>query len=308
MTVQDAFIHEIPTSCVRLVGSMTALITPMTDDGAVSFDAFGQLIEAQIAGGTDVLVPAGTTGESPTLSHDEHGRVVAFAVERSNGRVPVMAGAGSNSTREAVELARHAAAVGANAVLVVAPYYNKPTQEGLYRHFMMVADATDLPLFVYNIPGRSVVDVSNETIARLARHPNIVGVKDATANLARPLQLRQMIGAGFVQLSGDDATTLPYLAAGGHGCISVTSNLAPATCARMHRAWREGRFGDALALHLRLMPLHETLFCEASPGPVKYLARRLGIGTSALRLPLVEPKDASCALLDAALQAAGLPE
>jgi len=287
---------------------MTALISPMRSDGSLDLEAFAGLIEGQIGNGTDVLVPAGTTGESPTLTHDEHAHIVAYTVERSGGRVPVMAGAGSNSTQEALGMARHARSVGADAILVVVPYYNKPTQEGLYRHFMTLADTVDLPLFVYNIPGRSVVEVSVETMARLARHPNIVGVKDATANLMRPLQYRQAIEKPFIQLSGDDGTTVSFLAAGGDGCISVTSNIAPGACAAVHRAWRDGHVKDAIALHDKLLPVHEAMFCEASPGPVKYAASRLGICGPTVRLPLVEPTQVSRDHIDVALRASGLLE
>ncbi|MFT8775716.1 MAG: 4-hydroxy-tetrahydrodipicolinate synthase, partial [Gluconacetobacter liquefaciens] len=219
----------------------------------------------------------------------------------------VIAGAGSNSTAEAVNMARHAKAAGADAVLVVAPYYNKPTQEGLYRHFMAVADATDLPLIVYNIPGRSVVDISVETMARLARHARIVGVKDATANLLRPIQVRRAIGhKPFNQLSGEDGTVVSFLAAGGDGCISVTSNVAPRLCAELHRAWQDGRVADAMALQDRLSPLHDALFCESNPAPVKYAASLLGLGGETCRLPLAPLTEPSRALVREALAAVGL--
>jgi len=287
-------------------GSLTALITPMNADGSLDFDAFRRLIEFQIAEGTSALVPAGTTGESPTLSHEEHRAVVRFAIEVAAGRVPTLAGAGSNSTTEAVSLARDAKAAGAQAALVVVPYYNKPTQEGLYRHFMTVADEADIPVVIYNIPGRSVVDMSVETMARLAQHPNIVGVKDSTANLVRPLDTRAAIGPDFIQLSGEDATVVSFLAAGGHGCISVTSNIAPRLCADMHAAWQKGDAQTAMAIQDRLLPLHNALFCESNPGPVKYAASVLGLGSETCRLPLAPVSDASRARVRAALDAVGL--
>ncbi len=267
-------------------GSMVALITPMRSDGSLDEKAFQELVEWQISEGTEGLVPVGTTGESPTLSHAEHKRVVELCVEVARGRVPVIAGAGSNSTAEAVDFARHAKEAGADATLVVTPYYNKPTQEGMYLHFKAVADAADLPLFIYNIPPRSVIDMSVETMARLARHPNIVGVKDATANLARPLHTRRACGADFIQLSGEDHTTLSFNAAGGVGCISVTANVAPRLCAEMQKAWREGRTDEAMGIQDRLVPLHDALFAETSPGPVKYAASLLGKGSDHCRLPM----------------------
>jgi len=288
-------------------GSLTALLTPFRNDGTVDIAALGRFIDWQIDQGTAGLIPAGTTGESPTLTHDEHALVVAHTVKVSGGRVPVMAGAGSNSTHEAIGMARHAKAVGADALLVVAPYYNKPTQEGLYQHFMLVADATDLPLYVYNVPGRSVVEVLPETMARLAQHPNIVGTKDATANLSRPLQLRALLGdAPFTLLTGDDGTAVSFLAAGGTGCISVTANIAPRLCADMHEAWQSGDVARAMEIQQRLTPLHDAMFCESNPGPVKYAASRLGLCTPTLRLPLCEPSAASCALIDEALSKTGL--
>ena len=265
---------------------MVALITPMRADGSVDEKAFCELVEWQIAEGTEGLIPMGTTGESPTLSHEEHHRVVQLCVEVTNKRVPVIAGAGSNSTAEAVELARHAKAVGADATLVVTPYYNKPTQEGMFLHFSAIADAVDLPLFIYNIPPRSVIDMTPETMGRLAKHKNIVGVKDATANLTRPLHTARECGAEFIQLSGEDHTALAFNAAGGHGCISVTANVAPRLCAQMQKAWREGRIAEAQAIQTRLTPLHDALFSETSPGPVKYAASLLGRGTEHCRLPL----------------------
>ena len=267
-------------------GSFTALITPMRDDGSVDEDAFARFVDWQIGQGADGVVPVGTTGESPTLTHAEHARVVEIAIEVAAGRVPVIAGAGSNSTAEAVSLASHARKAGADAVLVVTPYYNKPTQQGLYLHYRAVAEQGGLPVLIYNIPARSVVDLSVETMTRLAALPNIVGVKDSTQNLARPLQTRQACGRGFTQMSGEDHTALAFLAAGGHGCISVTANVAPALCAAMHRAWREGRLAEAMAIQDRLLPLHDALFVETNPAPVKYAASLLGYGTSHCRLPI----------------------
>lgn len=287
-------------------GVLTALITPMKSDGAIDFPAYRRFIDWQIENGVSGLVPAGTTGESPTLSHKEHGEIVAQAVETAAGRVRVMAGAGSNSTQEAIEMARHAASVGVDALLVVAPYYNKPGQEGLYRHYMAVADATELPLYLYNVPGRTVVEVLPETIGRLAQHPNIVGVKDATANLVRPLQVRRLVQKPFNQLSGEDGTIVSFLAAGGDGCISVTSNVAPALCAELHKTWQEGRVQEAMALQDRLMPLHDAMFCETNPGPVKYAASRLGLCSPAIRLPMTEPAAGACALVDEGLRLAGI--
>lgn len=287
-------------------GSLTALVTPMQKDGRLDEQAATQLIERQIKGGTTGVIPSGTTGESPTLTHHEHGYVVEHCVKVAQGRIKVMAGAGSNSTREAVEMARHAQKVGADSVLVVVPYYNKPTQEGLYRHFMTVADATSLPLWLYCIPGRSVVDLTPDTLGRLAKHPNIVGTKDATAHLDRPIDVRRVAGSEFNQLSGEDGTVLSFLAAGGHGCISVTSNVVPDLCAEMHHLWQEGKVQDAIALQDRLMPLHDALFAESSPAPVKYALSRLGYCEPTLRLPMVEPRDETKKQIDAALQALSL--
>ena len=287
-------------------GSFVALITPMHEDGALDEAAFAAFVDWQVQQGTEGIVPVGTTGESPTLSHEEHRRVVEIAVEVAAGRVPVVAGAGSNSTAEAIELARHAKQAGADAALVVTPYYNRPTQEGLFQHFSAIADAVDLPVVIYNIPPRSVVDMSVETMARLARHPNIVGVKDATASLTRPLHTRRACGPDFVQMSGEDHTALAFLAAGGHGCISVTGNIAPRMCRDMHRAWGDGDVQRAMAIQDRLLALHDAMFTESSPGPVKYAASLLGHGTPRCRLPLAPVSDATRAKVCAAMQGAGL--
>lgn len=289
-------------------GSMTALITPFTEGGeALDEQAFQDFVEWQIAEGTDGLVPVGTTGESPTLSHDEHKRVVELCVEAAAGRVPVIAGAGSNATHEALDFAAHAQRAGADALLVVTPYYNKPNQEGLYLHYAAIARAVDLPIFIYNIPGRSVVDMSVATMARLAREfDTIVGVKDATADLARPLATRLAIGEDFIQLSGEDATVTAFLAQGGHGCISVTSNVAPGLCAALHDAWNQGAMDRVAQLRDQLMPLHGAMFCESSPGPAKYGASLLGRAQAVTRLPVAPLSETGRATVRAAMAGAGL--
>lgn len=270
-------------------GSLCALITPFRD-GEVDEAAIREIVDWHVAEGTTGLVPCGTTGESPVLSHEEHDRVVSLTIECAAGRIPVMAGTGSNSTTEAIRLTQHARAAGADAALLVMPYYNKPTQEGMYGHFRAVHDATDLPLYIYNIPGRCVVDMSIDTMVRLAELPRIVGVKDASNDPVRPHQLRAALAdREFNQLSGEDASQLAFLACGGHGTISVTANVAPRECAAMHQAWQAGNAAKALALHERLMPLHEALFVETSPGPVKFATSLLGRCSSEIRLPLVEP-------------------
>ncbi len=287
-------------------GSLVALITPMREDGSVDEKAYAAFVDWQIQEGTHGVVPVGTTGESPTLSHDEHRRVVEIAIEVAKGRVPVIAGAGSNSTEEAIALTRHAKEAGADAALVVTPYYNKPTQEGMFLHFTAIADAVDLPIIIYNIPPRSVVDMSVETMARLAKHPNIIGVKDATANLTRPLHTLRACGADFCQLSGEDHTALSYNAAGGHGCISVTANVAPRLCSEMQTAWAEGRLADAMAIQNRLVPLHDALFSETSPGPVKFAASLLGKTSERCRLPLAPLMEPTRARVKAAMAEVGL--
>jgi len=263
--------------------------------------AFTRFIEWQIAEGTHGLVPVGTTGESPTLDHDEHKRVIELAVTTAKKRVPVIAGTGSNSTDEAVELSEYAEKVGADGVLIVTPYYNKPNQEGLYQHFKAINDAINIPIIIYNIPGRSVVDMSVATMARCYELKNIVGVKDATANLARPAQTRAALGTEFCQLSGEDATALGFMAHGGAGCISVASNVAPRLCSDFQNACMAGDFKKALAIQDRLMPLHDVLFIETNPAPVKYAVSRLGFGTADMRLPMVPLTEASRRAIDKVL-------
>ncbi|PKU23091.1 4-hydroxy-tetrahydrodipicolinate synthase [Telmatospirillum siberiense] len=286
-------------------GSITALITPFRD-GRLDEAGFQSFVEWQIAEGTDGFVPCGTTGESPTLSHEEHHRVVELCVEVAKGKVPVIAGAGSNSTAEAIDLARHAKKAGADAALVVTPYYNKPTQEGLYQHFKAINDAVDIPIIIYNIPGRSVVDMSVETMARLAKLANIVGVKDATNDIIRPLRTRLAIGSQFCQLSGEDANAVAFLAQGGVGCISVTSNVAPRLCARLQDAWAAGDYATVYDLRDKLMPLHDSMFSETNPAPVKYGVSLLGKSDGTLRLPLVEISEANKQKVKSAMQALGL--
>ena len=288
-------------------GSLPALITPFTD-GMVDEDAFRAFVEWQIEEGSNGLVPCGTTGESPTLSHAEHMKVTEICIEQAKGRVPVIAGAGSNSTAEAVKLANHAKEAGADAVLVVTPYYNKPTQKGMYEHFKTVQNA-GAPVIIYNIPPRSIVDMTPETMAELAKLPNIVGVKDATMDLGRPQVTRAaMNGAeeNFCFLSGEDGTAVPFLAAGGTGCISVTANVAPRMCSDMQQNWREGDIAGCMELQDRLTPLHSALFCETSPGPVKYAASLLDKCSPEARLPITEIADESKDKIRNALVTVGL--
>jgi len=286
-------------------GSFTALVTPFKN-GALDEKAFRGLVGWQIAEGTHGLVPVGTTGESPTLSHDEHKRVVEWCVDEAKGRVPVVAGSGSNSTDEAIDLSRHAEKAGADAVLVVTPYYNKPTQEGLYQHYKAISEAIGIPIIIYNIPGRSVIDMSVDTMKRLFELKNIAGVKDATANMVRVSQQRAEIGPDFNQLSGEDGTALGFNAHGGHGCISVTSNVAPRLCAEFQGACLRGDYATALALHDKLMPLHLALFIETSPSPAKYALSVLGRCTESVRLPLVPLCDKTKAAVRDAMVHAGL--
>ena len=286
-------------------GSYTALITPFRND-AVDETAYERLIEWQIAQGTHGLVPVGTTGESPTVSMEEHKRLFEICVEVTRKRVPVIAGAGSNSTAEAIELSEHAKKAGADAVLIVMPYYNKPTQEGMYLHIKAINDAVDIPIMLYNVPVRTIADMNVDTMARCAKLKNVVGVKDATANMARASLQRLACGTDFVMFSGEDATALGFNAHGGRGCISVTSNVAPALCSEFQTACLAGDYTKALALQDRLMPLHDALFVETSPGPVKYAASRLGLCLPDVRLPLSPVTEATKKVVDAALEAAGL--
>jgi 4-hydroxy-tetrahydrodipicolinate synthase len=286
-------------------GSIVALITPFRN-GALDERGFQDFVEWQIDQGTQGLVPCGTTGESPALSHAEHNRVVELCVETAKKRVPVIAGTGSNSTAEAIALTRHAKEAGADAALVVCPYYNRPTQEGLYQHFKAIADAVDLPIIIYNIPVRSAVDMSLATMARLAKLPNIVGVKDATNDLARPLRTRQAIGTGFCMLSGEDVTALAFNVQGGVGCISVTANVAPRACADMQDAWAKGDIERATRINDRLAPLHDALFCETSPAPVKFGTALLGKSTPDVRLPLVPASPEAQDRMRQAMRSAGV--
>jgi 4-hydroxy-tetrahydrodipicolinate synthase len=286
-------------------GSFPALLTPFAN-GGVDETAFQDFVQWQIDQGSHGLVPCGTTGESPTLSHEEDMRVTSLCVEVAKGRVPVIAGTGSNSTEEAIKLTRHAKQAGADGALVVTPYYNKPTQEGLYRHYRAIQDAVEIPIVIYNIPGRCVVDMTVETMARLAALPNIVGVKDATCDLVRPAKTRLAIGAEFAQLSGEDATVVPFLAQGGHGCISVTANVAPRLCAELHEAWQGGDLESVQTINDRLMPLHDALFAETSPAPVKYAASLLGKCRNIVRQPLFEVSEQTEARVRTAMAHAGL--
>src|SRR6201989_2493028 len=296
---------RIMTARTQFRGSFTALVTPFKN-GGLDEKAFRDLVEWQIAEGTNGLVPVGTTGESPTLSHDEHKTVVEWGVDQAKGRVPVVAGAGSNSTAEAIDFSQHAEKAGADAVLIVTPYYNKPTQEGLYQHYKAINDAIGIPIIIYNIPGRSVVDMSVETMARLFELKNISGVKDATASMVRVSQQRATLGEDYNQLSGEDATVLGYMAHGGHGCISVTSNVAPRLCSEFHVAWQKGDVKTALKLHDKLMPLHTNLFIESNPAPVKYALSLLGKIDETLRLPMVPVTEPTRVAVRSAMVHAGL--
>ena len=286
-------------------GSLPALITPFTN-GSVDEKAFQDFVQWQIDEGSHGVVPCGTTGESPTLSHDEDMRVTRLCVEVANGKVPVIAGTGSNSTEEAIALTQGAKNSGADGALIVTPYYNKPSPEGLFQHFKTFHDAVEIPIVIYNIPGRSIVDMSVETMARLAELPNIVGVKDATADLARPAKTRRIIGADFAQLSGEDATAVPFLAQGGHGCISVTANVAPALCAQVQDAWVARDFDRVDEINQRLMPLHEAMFMEPSPGGAKYALSLLGHCEDRLRLPMISISETCREAVRKAMVHAGL--
>jgi 4-hydroxy-tetrahydrodipicolinate synthase len=286
-------------------GSFTALVTPFKN-GGVDEAAFRNIVEWQIAEGTNGLVPVGTTGESPTLSHEEHNRVVEWCVDQAKGRVPIVAGAGSNSTKEAIDLAKHAEKAGADAVLVVTPYYNKPTQEGMYQHFKAINDTIGIPIIIYNIPPRSVIDLSVDTMKRLFELKNIAGVKDATANMARTSQQRAALGPDFNQLSGEDITALGFNAHGGHGCISVTSNVAPRLCSEFQAACGRGDYAAALQLQDKLAPLHINIFCETSPAPIKYAMSLIGKCSDEVRLPMVPASENARAKVREAMVHAGL--
>jgi 4-hydroxy-tetrahydrodipicolinate synthase len=289
-----------------LRGSITALLTPFAN-GAVDEKAFAAFVDWQIKEGTHGLVPVGTTGESPTVTHEEHRRVIEIAVEVADRRVPVIAGAGSNSTDEAVSLTRFAEDIGADAVLSVVPYYNKPTQEGLFQHFSAVAQATSLPVILYSVPGRTVVDITVDTMARLREaHANIAGTKDATASMEKASMTRSKLGPDFIMLSGEDMTALGFNAHGGHGCISVTSNVAPRLSAQFQNACQQGNYADALMLQDKLVPLHKALFLENNPGGIKYAASKLGLCRNEFRLPVVPISESNERAIDAALSHAGL--
>lgn len=290
-----------------LKGSITALVTPFDRDGAFDEKSFRSFVNWQIQEGTNGLVPVGTTGETPTLSHDEHKRVIEVCIEVADKRVPVIAGAGSNNTREAIELAQHAEKAGADAVLVVTPYYNKPNQRGLYEHFAAIAREITVPIVMYNIPGRSIVDMLPETMGRLvADHKNIVAVKDATGRIERVSEQRAVCGKDFIQLSGEDATALGFNAHGGHGCISVTSNIAPRLCAEFQAACLSGDYAKALEYQDRLMPLHKALFIEPNPAGPKYALSRLGLMEPVVRSPMVQLEESTRLIIDLAMQHAGL--
>ena len=288
-------------------GVLPALVTPFRN-GEVDEDAFVALVERQIAGGVHGLVPVGTTGETATLSHEEHRRVVELCVQTARGRVPVIAGAGSNSTAEAIELVRHAKAIGADAALVVTPYYNRPSQEGLYAHYKAINDAVQLPVLVYNVPARTSVDISNATLARLAKLPNIVGIKDATGDVPRASLPRLDCGEDWTLLSGNDDGGLGYMAHGGHGCISVTCNVAPEQCADFYNAIMAGDWAAALAGQDRLIRLHKALFADASPAPTKFALAHLGLCTEETRLPITPCSEAARAEVLAGLRDAGLTD
>lgn len=286
-------------------GSIPALITPFKD-GEIDWPAFENFVEWQIEQGSHGLVPCGTTGESPTLSHDEHMAIVERCAAVVKQRIPVIAGTGSNSTREAITLTQHAKDAGADAALIVTPYYNKPTQDGMFEHFKAIHDAVAIPIVIYNIPGRCIVDMNVETMARLASLPNIIGVKDATNDLGRPVAVRRVIGPDFCQLSGEDGTSAAFLAQGGHGCISVVANIAPALSAEMHEAWQAGDVARVAEIRDLLDPLANDLFCESNPAPVKYAAQVLGLCGDQVRRPLLPASGNARKLVDAAIAHAGL--
>lgn len=286
-------------------GSIPALVTPFRD-GVIDETSFESLVERQIAAGAGALVPVGTTGETSTLSHDEHKRVVSLCVDVAAGRIPVIAGAGSNSTAESIALAAHAKAVGADAALVVCPYYNKPNQDGLYAHFKAINDAVALPVFVYNVPSRTVVDLFPETLAQLSLLPNVIGVKDATSDMVRMRRHLELIkDDAFIYLSGDDPTAVAFAEFGGQGCVSVTANVVPEATAAIQKAIAKGDFENARILDAKLSEIHSAMFASPSPGPAKYLLSRMGLCEPDLRLPLTPPDEAACQAIDAALASSG---
>ncbi len=293
------------TAAKKFTGSYVALVTPFKN-GKVDIDAFQKLVEWHIASGTHGLVPCGTTGETPTLTESEHKSLIEACIEAADGRVPVIAGAGSNATEKAVELGRFAEKSGADGILVVTPYYNKPTQEGMYQHYKAVNDAQGLPVILYNVPGRTGVEISVDTVIRLAALKRVAGIKDASADLSRPLQIRRALGDSFIQLSGEDGTVAAYLAQGGHGCISVTANVAPKQCAELHTAWQKKDWKKFEKVRDLLMPLHKNLFAETSPSPAKYCLARMGKIGADLRLPMVPVSKATEKLLDDAMSAVGI--
>ncbi len=289
-----------------IVGSIVAMVTPMYDDGRIDFDGLRKLIDWHVAEGTDCICVVGTTGESPTVSVDEHCEIIRIAVEHAKGRVPIMAGTGGNSTREAIELARYAAKVGADCSLSVVPYYNKPSQEGIYQHFKTIAEAVDLPMMLYNVPGRTVADMSVETTLRLAQIPGIFGIKEASGDIGRASWLIKQAPAGFAVCSGDDSTAVALMLLGGKGNISVTANVAPRAMHELCVAATEGRLREATDLHLKLLPLHKHLFCEPSPAPAKWALARLGLCGAGLRLPILPLTAAGEATMEQAMKDSGL--
>lgn len=289
-----------------IVGSIVALVTPMSDDGQVDYDALRALVDWHIAEGTDCIGVVGTTGESPTVSVDEHCEIIRVAVQHAKGRVPIMAGCGANATAEAIELSRYAQKVGADCTLQVVPYYNKPSQEGIYRHFKAIAEAVDLPHVLYNVPGRTVADVQHDTVIRLAQIPGIVGIKEATGDIERAAWLIKHAPAGFSVYSGDDSTAIALMLLGGHGNVSVTANVAPRLMHELCMAAIEGDVKRATALHMRLLPLHRHLFCEPSPAPTKWAMAQLGRCRPSVRLPILPLTDAGQALVGQALRDAGM--
>jgi 4-hydroxy-tetrahydrodipicolinate synthase len=289
-----------------IVGSIVALVTPMFEDGRIAFDGLRRLVDWHVAEGTDCIGVVGTTGESPTVTVDEHCEIIRVAVEHAAGRVPIMAGAGGNSTAEAIELARFAQKVGADCTLQVVPYYNKPSQEGIYRHFRAIAEAVDLPHLLYNVPGRTVADLQHDTVLRLAQVPGIVGIKEATGDIARAAWLIKQAPKGFSIYSGDDGTAVALMLLGGHGNVSVTANVAPRAMHELCMAAIEGDLKRATALHMNLLPLHKQLFCEPSPAPTKWAMAQIGQGRDAMRLPILPLGEAGRAAVGQALRDAGL--